>query len=257
MFAGYLKNIYKFVCFIFNDKKNLDMKKDFNPTQDVFYSKDSVFYSLPEEDKKYLILNTECREYEKNEMVFIENTKPKALICLSAGKVKIFKEGVGGREQIVRLAKPGGFIGYRALFAGQNYHASASTLERSIVCYIEKKALFEVMNRDTQLTFGILKSLANELGFSNMRTVSLTQKHIRGRLAESLLFLIDTYGFEDDGTTINAYLSREDVANLSNMTTSNAIRTLSTFASERVIGLEGRKIKILSLDKLKRISELG
>jgi CRP-like cAMP-binding protein len=103
----------------------------------------------------------------------------------------------------------------------------------------------------------IIRKMASELGFSNTRTVSLTQKHIRGRLAESLLFLKDTYGFEDDNLTIKVYLSREDLANLSNMTTSNAIRTLSTFAGEDVIELDGRKIKILDLKRLERISELG
>ena len=86
---------------------------------------------------------------------------------------------------------------------------------------------------------------------------TLTQKHIRGRLAESLLFLLDTYGTEEDNITIKVYLSREDVANLSNMTTSNAIRTLSAFAAENVIGISGRKIKILDLKKLDKISELG
>jgi len=103
----------------------------------------------------------------------------------------------------------------------------------------------------------LIQELAQELGFSNSRTVSLTQKHIRGRLAESLLFLRDTYGFEEDDETIKVYLSREDIANLSNMTTSNAIRTLSTFASEEVISIDGRKIKIVNLSKLQRISELG
>lgn len=225
--------------------------------KEVFYSKDSVFNTLSETDKEFLLSHTECKSYRKNEIIFAENTKPKALICLSKGKVKIFKEGVGGREQILRLGKPGGFIGYRALFAEQNYQASAVTLEDSVACYIDKKSLYEVMKREPVLTMAILKSFASELGFSNMRTVSLTQKHIRGRLAESLLFLVDTYGYEDDGTTIKVYLSREDVANLSNMTTSNAIRTLSTFASEKVLGLEGRKIKILDYEKLKKISELG
>lgn len=233
------------------------MATDFDYTKDVFYSKNSVFYSLAEGDKALLIKNTDCKEYKKNEFIFKEDTKPRSLICLSRGKVKIFKEGVGGREQIIRLAKPGGFIGYRALFANQQYHASAVALEESVACIINKKQLFEVMNREPQLTFKILKSLATELGFSNMRTISLTQKHIRGRLSESLLFLVDTYGFEEDGITIKAYLSREDIANLSNMTTSNAIRTLSTFAAERVLSLEGRKIRVLEMDKLKRISELG
>ena len=113
------------------------------------------------------------------------------------------------------------------------------------------------MKNDPNLTFAILKSLATELGVSNMRTVSLTQKHIRGRLAESLLFLIETYGYFDDGLTIKALLSREDIASLSNMTTSNAIRTLSTFAQEGVIGLEGRRIKIIDVKMLQKISNIG
>jgi CRP-like cAMP-binding protein len=69
--------------------------------------------------------------------------------------------------------------------------------------------------------------------------------------------LRDTYGYELDGKTINVYLSREDIANLSNMTTSNAIRTLSNLASEEIIAIEGRKIMILDCHKLERISDLG
>jgi CRP-like cAMP-binding protein len=99
--------------------------------------------------------------------------------------------------------------------------------------------------------------LAKELGFSNLRTVSLTQKHIRGRLAESLLLLKDKYGFESDNVTLKVYLSREDIANLSNMTASNAIRTLSSYANEKVINIDGRKIQILDLPALKRISTHG
>jgi CRP/FNR family transcriptional regulator, polysaccharide utilization system transcription regulator len=233
------------------------MKTEANFKDLLYNSQDSLFFRLSKEDKDLLLNSTECRSYKKNELVFLENTKPSGLICLSDGKVKIFKEGAGGRDQIVRLSRPGGFIGYRALFAGQNYHASAVAIENSVACTIEKNALFSVMKNDPNFTFGILKSLATELGFSNMRTVSLTQKHIRGRLAESLLFLIETYGFYDDGSTIKALLSREDIASLSNMTTSNAIRTLSTFASERVISLEGRRIKVLDLKMLEKISNIG
>lgn len=115
----------------------------------------------------------------------------------------------------------------------------------------------KIIRKNPDLALRLIKVIARELEFSNNRTVSLTQKHIRGRLAESLLVLRDTYGFENDGLTIRVYLSREDIANLSNMTTSNAIRTLSVFAAEDVIALEGRKIKILDSLKLERISELG
>ncbi|MFO7938665.1 MAG: Crp/Fnr family transcriptional regulator [Bacteroidales bacterium] len=217
----------------------------------------SVFSVLTPQQKDLLKNNSTCTKYKKNEIIYKEGDKPSGLICLSSGKVKIFKEGVGGREQIVRMAKPVGFIGYRALFAEENYLASAVAIEDSVICTIEKKALARLLGENAELSMNIIKSLASELGFSNTRTVTLTQKHIRGRLAESLIFLKDTYGFEEDGETIKVYLSREDIANLSNMTTSNAIRTLSAFASEEIITLEGRKIQVKDMKGLERISEMG
>jgi CRP-like cAMP-binding protein len=62
---------------------------------------------------------------------------------------------------------------------------------------------------------------------------------------------------ESDGETISIFLSREDLANLSNMTTSNAIRTLSTFVAENLISLDGRKIKIIDEEQLRKISKIG
>jgi CRP-like cAMP-binding protein len=87
--------------------------------------------------------------------------------------------------------------------------------------------------------------------------ISLTQKHIRGRLAESILLLKEKYGFEHDNKTLKVYLSREDLSNLSNMTVSNCIRTLTAFSGEKVIATDGRKIKILDLELLEKISRQG
>jgi CRP-like cAMP-binding protein len=103
----------------------------------------------------------------------------------------------------------------------------------------------------------LFKAFATELGLTYNRTITLTQKHIRGRLAESLIFIRNTYGVEEDGATLLVSMTREELANLSNMTTSNAIRTLSSFAAEGIVAISGRKIKILDYNKLLRISELG
>jgi len=99
--------------------------------------------------------------------------------------------------------------------------------------------------------------MARDLAISEIRTLNLTQKHIRGRLAEALITLVDQYGYESDGKTIAMLLPREDLANMSNMTTSNAIRTLSQLAQEGIIDIDGRHIRILNAEELKRVSRLG
>ena len=41
------------------------------------------------------------------------------------------------------------------------------------------------------------------------------------------------------------------------MTTSNAIRTLSAFANEHIVAIDGRKIKIIDEEQIKKISKIG
>ena len=119
------------------------------------------------------------------------------------------------------------------------------------------RLIFSIAERNAHLCNFFIRKLAKALGKSDERTVNLTQKHIRGRLAESILFLKENYGVEEDGCTLSIYLSREDMANLSNMTTSNAIRTLSLFAQEKMIAIDGRKIKIINEEALRKTSEIG
>ena len=225
--------------------------------KDILENQKSIFYLLSDEEKDEIRHHVSFTRYKKNEFVFKEGDKPVGLMVLVNGKVKIFKEGVGGREQIIRMAKPLGVIGFRALLASEPHIASAVTIEESIICTISHEYVINYALKNSDFTFKVIQKLARELGFSNVRTVTLTQKHIRGRLAESLILLKEKYGFENDNITLRVYLSREDIANLSNMTTSNAIRTLSTFASEKVIAIDGRKIKILDFNRLERISKLG
>jgi CRP/FNR family transcriptional regulator, polysaccharide utilization system transcription regulator len=225
--------------------------------KDVFENPKSIFNTLSPEEKEDLQKHISFTYYKKNEFIFKEGDRPTGLLFLIDGKVIIYKEGVGGREQIIRMTKPLGLIGYRALLADEQYIGTAMTLEDSTVGIIGSEYVQNILFRNTYFTFKMIHLLARELGFSNKRTVSLTQKHIRGRLAESLLLLKEKYGWENDGATLKVYLSREDIANLSNMTTSNAIRTLSTFSAEKVIAIDGRKIRILDIHRLEKISKLG
>lgn len=216
-----------------------------------------IWEPLTEKQRALLESNYKIQTFKKNDIIYNEEETPQNLMCLLSGKVKIFKEGVGGRSQIIRMIKPVEYFGYRAYFAKEDYVTAAAAFEPSVVCLVPMSIITKLASENTHLSMFFIEQLSTDLGIADERTVNLTQKHIRGRLAESLLFLKDNYGLEEDGYTLSIYLAREDLANLSNMTTSNAIRTLSNFASERIIAIDGRKIKIINDDKLKKISQIG
>lgn len=115
----------------------------------------------------------------------------------------------------------------------------------------------EILQHNNAFCFYYLTDMAEDLGNSDKMAVNLTQKHIRGRLAETLLTLKDIYGTEDDDATINIKLSRQELASMSNMTTANAIRTLSLFCSENIVNTWGKNIKIINEEELKKISKIG
>lgn len=224
---------------------------------DIASSLSEIWQNISDEEKEWIHDTAQIVHYRKNEVIYLEDEYPKDLLCLLKGKVKVTKNGVGGRNQIIRMVRPIQYFGYRAYFANEPFVTQATAFEPSTICHIPLNILEKILLQNGQLGMFFIQNLSVELGVSDQRVVNLTQKHIRGRLAESLLFLKESYGYEADGATISIYLAREDLANLSNMTTSNAIRTLSNFVKERIITIDGRKIKIIDEEKLNKISRIG
>ena len=185
-----------------------------------------IWSILTPEEKRVVADNLQIHNFKKNQLIYAEGETPEFLWCILKGKIKKTKEGVGGRVQILRLMRPVQYFGYRAYFANEPYVSSALAFEPSTLGAIPLDLVNRLIHQNTDLAMFFIHELSRNLGGSNTKIVNLTQKHIRGRLAEALIVMLDNYGYEDDNSTLKIYMSREDLANLSNMTTSNAIRTL-------------------------------
>ena len=218
---------------------------------------DSIFSVLTEKEKELLNATASLKTIKKGQLIFKEGNEPSGLIFLMKGSAKLYKVGVGEREQIVRLVRPHSFVGYKALFAEKPHTTSAEAIENSEIIIYSKAELYKILESNPVFSREIIKALANELGFNYNRIITLTQKHIRGRLAETLILIKDIYGFETDGKTLKAHFTRENIAHFSNMTTPNAIRTLKDFSEEKLITTEGKRITLLDIQKLEKISDIG
>ena len=193
---------------------------------------------------------------KKGQPIFEERIKPQGLFCLNSGKVKLVKIGEDGKEQILRLIKPGDLLGYRALLTSDRYSATAVALEECSVCFLPKSMFMTLLKKDSNLNLELIKILGDDLKKAEEQITHLAQKPVRERMAEALLFIKETYGYETDGATINVKLTREELSNLVGTATETVIRLLSEFNHHHVVELVGKKIKILNLPQLIHIANL-
>ncbi len=212
---------------------------------------------LTENEQKQMREGMKITAYQKNELIYREGENPDRLLCVITGKVKIYRDGVGGRHQIIRVLRPVQYFGYRASMAHEPYVTAAAAFEASSICSFPMSVVSRIIETNSKVAQFFIAELATDLGISDRRTVSLTQKHVRGRLAESLLYLKDVYGVNAYDGSLCIKLTREDLACLSNMTTSNAIRTLAAFAGEGLVAIKGKSILITDEEGLSRISNIG
>jgi CRP/FNR family transcriptional regulator len=189
-----------------------------------------------------------CNYFKKNQSLFLEGSYPRGVFCINEGKIKIFKRGYEGKEQIIQIAKGGDLVGFRAMFSEEVYQVSAETLEESNICFISREDFLSVLDSNPTLRNGILKELSKELAERANFITNMAQKSARERLAFSLLLLLDIY----EGEAIN--LSREDMANFVGTATETLIRLLKDFKEEAYIETHARKITVLDRNKLMSIA---
>lgn len=204
----------------------------------------SLFYLLYSDDALRIKNEKATSFYKKNQPLFIEGSYPRGVFCIISGKVKVFSTGETGKEQIIRIAGAGDVVGFRALFSEEPYRLSATTLEQSSIFFIKIEDFLELVHSQPELLQAVLRELSKESGERADFIKAMAQKTVRERLAIVLLVLESIY--KDD--LIN--LSREDLANFVGTATETLIRLLKDFKDENLIEVQGRKIKLIDVDRI-------
>jgi len=217
-----------------------------------FSREHSVFRNLESGQLEQMTYAKSCSTFKKGTALFSEGQHPTGVFCIHKGKLKLFKLGSSGKEQIIRFAKEGDMIGYRSLLSGELFSATAETMEEAQICFIPKETLFQMLQVNPKLSFEMMKLACHELGEASKVITNLAQKPVRERLAEILLILKHTFGEDKEGY-IDVSLTREEISNMTGTATESAIRLLSEFKADELILLDGKRIKILNAKKLAKI----
>jgi CRP-like cAMP-binding protein len=219
------------------------------------FDSSSIFKFLNPEETEILNFEKDYRQYKRGDILYQEGNRISGFFCINVGIIKVFKTGFDGKEQIIRFAKKGDIIAYRSVLSNELACTSAKVIEDCQVCFIPSEILITFIKSNSSFALELLKLACHELGEANSFITDIAQKTVRERLAEVLLFLVNDFGLDEE-QYLNISLTREELANIVGTATESVIRLLSDFKADKLVELNGRKIKVLNTKGLEKISNV-
>ena len=215
------------------------------------------FSSLKALNKEELLRMAECKTsytIKKGEPIFEEGEVTNGIYCIKDGVCKLSKLSNNGKDQIVKLVKPGELLGQRSMISDEPANLSAVALEDMEVCFIPRSEVMQFFTQNNQFSMNVMRTICDDLKGADDHMVNMAQKTVRQRLVETLIYLEETFGKNEDGS-LHIQLSREELAGMIGTATESCIRLLSELNKSNLIELNGKKIFITDKNKLKRFSD--
>ncbi|MFS4456008.1 Crp/Fnr family transcriptional regulator [Maribacter sp. 2304DJ31-5] len=194
------------------------------------------------------------KKVKKGEALFAEGDKLDGIYCVRNGVSKLSKLSANGKNQIVKLASKGEVIGQRSVVAEEHVNLSATAVSDMEVCFIPKDSIVKTLHTNPNFTLEVLRHMAHDLKEADDVIVNMSQKTVKQRIAEALLYLKDNFGTDKDGF-LNLTLSREDISNVVGTATESCIRIISEFKKGGFIKTSGKRIGIIDEKSLKNLIE--
>lgn len=210
--------------------------------------------SLTKEELKSMSEHKDSLVIKKGEVLFTEGNMLNGVFCIKEGACKLSRLSANGKEQIVRFIKGGDMLGYRSVLSEEPVTLTVTALKDMRACFIPKKEIFDSIRENSKFSLDMMKAVCNDLKDANVTITNMAQKSVRERLADTLIFLKEIFGTDRDGF-LDIVLTREEYSSVIGTATESAIRLLSEFKKKGLIGLEGKKVKILDEVELLRISQ--
>ncbi len=211
------------------------------------------FDNLSEELLLKVAENQVNLSYNKGEILSKQGGFASHMVFLTEGLVKIYKEH-NDKNLILKIVKPGEFIGLSSLYNKGIFNYSAATIDSSKVYSLSAEVIKFLVQNNSDFAEKIIAQINTNMSQFFERIISLTQKQLHGRIADVILHLSREI-YEAD--KFNMLLTRRDIAEFCGMSTESAIRILKEFHNDKIVNIDGKFLEVISYPLLERLSEVG
>jgi len=209
---------------------------------------------LKENELNDVLNNSNVVNFNKKEIIFRQNTRTSHIMFIKSGLVKIFKEGRNGKFIILKVALKNDFLGLLSIYGGDTHHYSASAIQPSEICFVDINIFNKILSMNGDYSAKIINRISNDGLFIFDRLMSQSHKQLPGRIADVILYFSQVIFRSEE---YEFPFTRRELAELAGTTKESFIRTLAEFKHDKIIDLDGSKVKINSLKIVKTLSELG
>ncbi|MCJ0743084.1 response regulator [Pedobacter montanisoli] len=195
------------------------------------------------------------RHYDNRQVIYMENDEPNYLYYIQKGQVKTYKRFDNGRELSSGLFKEGDFFGYESLCCGENYADNAATMADTELILIPKADFMDYLHNHHEFAHSFIQLLSDNVRFKEEQMLKLAYFSVRKRVAEALIQVAEKLRANHNEDESLLKISRDDLAALVGTASETVSRMLADFKEEKLIEKQGNAIKILSIEKLKKIKQ--
>jgi CRP-like cAMP-binding protein len=185
------------------------------------------------------------KKAQRGELLLSEGGQADALYFVAEGAVKVFKTSADGKEQILRIIRPGeSFNDVPALNGGVSL-VSAGALGPVSLYAIKKSDLEEIMREHPQLAFNVIRVLSRRVAELIDLVEDLSFRHVTGRVAKMLL------EYAGDRTGDRPRLTQQEMAAVIGTAREMVGRSLKSLEEEGAIRMERNRIVISNAKALR------
>jgi CRP/FNR family transcriptional regulator/CRP/FNR family cyclic AMP-dependent transcriptional regulator len=223
-----------------------------------------LFSELNEEQLGMIANLVIVKNFNRDETVVLEgDDSVQALYLIATGSVQVYMTGIDGRETILSFLERGDFFGEMSLIDGEPRSASVRTVTDAKLLVIHRESFLSLIRKTPEIAMALMSELCKRLRKANKQIGSLSTMSVSGRVAGTLLNLMQERGVRihtDNGnmvTVIHNRPTQQQLADMSGTTRETVSRICSLLVRTNAIAMTGKDIVIFDEDMLQEKATKG
>ncbi|WP_142785916.1 response regulator [Changchengzhania lutea] len=190
-------------------------------------------------------------EFNKDDVIYHEGDHSNYIYLINRGAVKCYRIDEQGKELVTALYKEDDLFGYTSFTQNIAHKETATAIANTKLFGVSIIEFNTILDKNHKVVLELIELLTDDLSVIKEQLLQMAYGSVNKKTADTILKFAEKIN-KKPGDPIQ--ISRNDLASVAGIATETLIRTLTLFKKQGIIEINGRNIKVVNLDRLKRIN---